>query len=671
MELGGLLQMSDLDGGVEFYEQLMYPTKALSNRLEGVWWLPAAGTNARLVVTNTTGVSTTAQISFSLNHGAVQTSSVSLGPWQLAVLDLPADAAASGPEGDRFGGVSIEYTGPPGAVIAKGLVLNGRLRYSSMISLTDPSQEVSSGYQGAGVRVGTIGQEQLRPIIIARNVGSVSTQLVGRLTGTSDDGKLKVMTFPGATIPAGGTVKIDASDAWTAAASLRSGSVGVEFEYSTTPGTVIISVSSVSTHSDHVFTVPLTDPPASPSGTGSYFVRLEPTRSSIVFLKNVTDQPQRFTFYVRYDGGVWNAGVQSIDPHQSRTIDIGSLRDQSIHDSKGRVIPAGVTGGQVHWSIGGGRDPKGMIGRMEQVDFAHDVSSTYACPIIEGDYFDSSWSEPDSVYLTVLDGYTYGYITVWEQDKDIYGDSYDPIDIAGSLDWTTGSDPSPIEVGGGYIGAVAQGDDWAYGNGYSVGIESDENPYPVPISAGAFASVSWCQDSGKSSLVQQYHDHSITFYVPGCSDIRDSLTNSYYLITWDGLTNFEKNDAKPLGVINEAMAGGVDSTLLDYDVYGPYGYAGPTSGYRSPNGNATLSGASPTSRHMSGEAVDLGVSGYLDGSHYGTGRSDTTSVAYQTWLSLQGYAATHGGTHIESWETMYDAVGGANGDNHMHAEWRR
>ena len=52
LELGGMLTMTDLETGVEWYDQLMYEAAARSNRLEGVWWLPNEATEARLVVTN-------------------------------------------------------------------------------------------------------------------------------------------------------------------------------------------------------------------------------------------------------------------------------------------------------------------------------------------------------------------------------------------------------------------------------------------------------------------------------------------------------------------------------------------------------------------------------------------------------------------------------------------
>jgi hypothetical protein len=78
---------------------------------------------------------------------------------------------------------------------------------------------------------------------------------------------------------------------------------------------------------------------------------------------------------------------------------------------------------------------------------------------------------------------------------------------------------------------------------------------------------------------------------------------------------------------------------------------------------------------MSGEAVDLIVPGYLDGTHYGGGPNDTTSEAFLTWNALRIKAVESGGIKIEPWVYMYEVLHTrrhgfrVDGQNHLHANW--
>jgi hypothetical protein len=90
--------------------------------------------------------------------------------------------------------------------------------------------------------------------------------------------------------------------------------VGLELEHDSAPGTVVFSAATVSRDLDHVFHVPLTDPETLPSGTGGYFWRLEGSRTTLVLLKNMTEEPQRYTLTVRHAEGAWAPGLQTLAP---------------------------------------------------------------------------------------------------------------------------------------------------------------------------------------------------------------------------------------------------------------------------------------------------------------------------------------------------------------------
>jgi hypothetical protein len=180
-------------------------------------------------------------------------------------------------------------------------------------------------------------------------------------------------------------------------------------------------------------------------------------------------------------------------------------------------------------------------------------------------------------------------------------------------------------------------------------------------------------DQVRSGLIHEYLDRGITFYWPLCAEIRSSLTESYPYVTWNSLAWHDLNTVKPLGVIYETLAAKVSDTIGAYQAQTSRTVT-ISSGYRTPKGNGSAPGSKKnTSRHMSGEAVDLQVPGYLSGSHPGLGETDTSSPAYLTWLVLKDTALANGATNHEDWVYMYrawfQATGLTNGQNHMHANW--
>lgn len=181
LELGGLLTMTNPENGTEWHEQLMYPSGERSNRLDGVWWLPNEATDARLIVTNTTGGEVDVTVGI---HGTTpaQVQTLRLGPWQLQVLNFgKPEEPGGGPRAGRLGGITIEHTGAPGAVQARGLVANSQAGYSAVVPFFDPAGAKTSIYHAGGVRVLPIGGRAMEPVIVARNVGARPTTVSGRL----------------------------------------------------------------------------------------------------------------------------------------------------------------------------------------------------------------------------------------------------------------------------------------------------------------------------------------------------------------------------------------------------------------------------------------------------------------------------------------------------------
>jgi hypothetical protein len=185
-------------------------------------------------------------------------------------------------------------------------------------------------------------------------------------------------------------------------------------------------------------------------------------------------------------------------------------------------------------------------------------------------------------------------------------------------------------------------------------------------------------DAARSRLILSYEQLGVTFYRPVCADIRTSLSSSYLHVTWNSLIWHDWNTEKPLGIIFETMAAKVSDTIGAYQAL-TMRTVTISSGYRTPTGNGSkpeFAGKSKnTSRHLSGESVDLQVLGFLDSAHHGGGPEDDSSEPFVNWRLLKDAAVENQCSRWESWQFLYNALflatGATTGQNHMHASWYR
>ncbi len=402
MELGGVVQIVDASQSLSFDEELTNPAKRFaSSRLEGVWWLPSRRAEMAVVVTNTGGTFLTASLNLTGNEPTRNhTTAFSLSPHETRVLDV---VELTGKQGDvipKFGGVSINHEGSPGALIARGLIHEETTGFSSVIDFSDPEQAKSTRIDGAGLRIGRIGNEELSQIVVARNIDSVSATLNGRIPYTTRNGATGVIILPQGEFTSGETKVIDASEAIRRSGIKKIATAGLEFEYTGAPGSIIMSAYSVSRGRNHTFRVLLMDAASPPSSAGTYPWSITDDSSTIVYIKNVTSEPQDFIMVIRYgtvtDG--YSPSIQTIAPGQTKAIDLHKLRDDQVPDGYGRTLPLDATGGQVHWS-NRGRTRLPMIGRAEQVSLLGGVSMTAACgePCC-GDVFAGGFMSPAGAF---------------------------------------------------------------------------------------------------------------------------------------------------------------------------------------------------------------------------------------------------------------------------------
>lgn len=397
--LGTQIYLTDEIHSLSFEEKLTEMGKPGSSRLEGVWWLPSPRGAVKLVLSNTTdtvlSVSTTIR---GQSPGKEAGTTVDLAGHETKVLDVERDLLARVRGAmSSFGAISVEHNGAPGALLARGMALDAALGYSLPIQFTDPMTAKSTNLQGAGLRIGKAGKESLAPMVVVHNAGQTTTLLRGRVPYTTTDGTNGEIILPQIELSPRETELINKAPYVRAQGVANDGSVaGLEFEYTGELGSVITSAFSVSRGGNQVFRVPLWDIAAQRSATGGYPWSIEGDSSTVLYIKNVTDEMQSYRMYLKSTRGDYVFPKTTVAPHQTSVIHIRELRDKQVPDVNGQIIPLGETRGQVQWSLTGGVD-KVLIGRSEQVDLVSGISSNYACQNCCGNSFYDGWITPVQV----------------------------------------------------------------------------------------------------------------------------------------------------------------------------------------------------------------------------------------------------------------------------------
>lgn len=378
--LGSQIYLVSQARSLGFDEKLVEKGGFKSAKLEGLWWLPASGGEIRLAVANTSDSPLTAIVTADgKSPRRSGTENLYLNPHETRVLniqtdvfDYPQDAMS------RAGGISIHHSGAPGDLLARGMAQNTS-GYSLSIQFGDPAAGKSAKLQGAGFRLGNAGPESLTPIVIARNVGNSTATVTGRFRYSSSNGSESTITLPQVVLSPGEIDDVDVARAVREHGKQNLKVTGsLEFEYSGAAGSVTMTALSIGNGGTQVFRVPMWDIYAQKSSTGGYPWLIEGSSSTIVYIKNAEAHAQQYYFQLKHSDGLYSLGINRIEAGQTIKYDIAELRDQQVPDVRGRLIPLDANSGQIHWTKTGTESGM-LIGRSEQVDMDHGLSSSYAC----------------------------------------------------------------------------------------------------------------------------------------------------------------------------------------------------------------------------------------------------------------------------------------------------
>jgi hypothetical protein len=405
--LGAQIYLLDAEHSLSFDEKLAEIGNFGSTRLEGIWWMPSDRSEVKLVLSNTSDdpLSVTARLA-GVKHCQSDPQTVNFLPRETHILDVRQnfsggdDCAKS-----EIEAISLEHAGSKSALLARAMVQDAQKGYSFPVQFSNPQGGKSQQYHGAGLRVGRVAGEPLTPIVVARNVGETTTILSGRMPYSTSTGAMGVVSLPDIELHAGEMKLLDLQRAIRKGATEPNiATAGLEFEYTTAPGSVLISAQSVSNSGNQVFRVPMWDPLAQRSPTGGYPWYIEGDSSTTVYIKNITDHPQHYIAHVLFSGGMYTAGVQTVQGHQTTAFNLRELRDNKVPDEDGRTIPVDVSRGQILWSMDQNVAPEvtsefenlALIGRSEQVDTTKAISSNYACQNCCINDFRGAYIEPSS-----------------------------------------------------------------------------------------------------------------------------------------------------------------------------------------------------------------------------------------------------------------------------------
>jgi hypothetical protein len=391
LEVGGGLRIVNAEKSLIFDEQMLEPgMKFPSSRLEAVYAIPFGDSRVGAIITNTTAqpiiINGDAIFAGADGHHPVQSQ---LGPYQTQVINLPHGLIKKA----SAGAVSLNHNGAKGALLAMIHLQDAGRGYSEAVNFTDPGDKTTERH-GAGLRLGSVNNDPLRPVIVVRNIGDSATTVTATVPYSKQNGETGTISFPRVSLAAGEIKLLNTSNPQLR----RNGFVaaGLEIKYTGAPGSVIASASSVSQSGNHVFALPMKDPQVGLSSAGGYPWFSDEKGSTVVFIKNTTETQQQFHLDIIFPGGQWGSNLKTLAPGQTFKLDVREVRDSQAKGSEGNAIPLEATRGHVSWSAFGTSE-KVLIGRAQTVDLAGGMASTYECACACPSSFASARLAPSSM----------------------------------------------------------------------------------------------------------------------------------------------------------------------------------------------------------------------------------------------------------------------------------
>lgn len=366
LELGAQIHHLDKRTGSAFAEQLTRPREYVSASLRGSWTLADETHDLVWIVTNTSPLPRTARVEVAGPGTAVRSQEVALAGRQTRIIGLGRKI--------RAGRIDVAHDGAAGDVLVRGFVRGERS--VGLMGLHDPARASHAEWFGNGLWLGRDAQLTLG---LANHDGNASEVVVSAVV-TAGGEPLEVV-LPAVTLAAGELRDVGGLLLAEIAHAVDLGAVssaGLSIAYSTAPGTVTVHASSWDAGRGLRFDLPVLAPGEMFSSAGIYPFRLRAGETTLFHVHNLTREPRTHAWHVVQAGEVvYASGYQLLQPGETMSVDLRTLRDQRLPDAKGRSLGDRLEHGQIHWSFVG--NGIALDARVERIDELAKRVSSYAC----------------------------------------------------------------------------------------------------------------------------------------------------------------------------------------------------------------------------------------------------------------------------------------------------
>jgi hypothetical protein len=380
MALGPQLTVTNPSKGWSFDTEPMMGQK--SSRLEGLWWSLDQEMGARVALSNTLDQPLNVHVNIDSEGKQTPYPLARLNAHQTVVLNVQDVLKEVGGRAETIGqgGLSVDYDGPVGALIAHGFVLSNKRRFASNLHLVDPAGQPTSLLDGTGLPLGRPAAASapgafFTPTLFLRNTTS-QPQTATVAAQYTVDGQLKTETLPIVNLK---PHQVRAVSFSALANSLRGTAVadaGVRVESSGAPGAVIGQLISLGEQGTCV-DVPLLSVELKGSRSGAHPFNLDENSRSVLHLKNLGSKVTRAIVKILYEGGGdYTMELVKILPGQSLAIDLQALKEANKPDIHGHLFPSDLTSGQVTWSQHG---EQVILGRLVRSGPSGGGAANFSC----------------------------------------------------------------------------------------------------------------------------------------------------------------------------------------------------------------------------------------------------------------------------------------------------
>ncbi len=358
--------------------------------LNGLWWGIAAGRDAKIMVTNTAGEASTADVFLDFLGERHESAPVVFAPHETKVLSIAQllGELKLSPVQAPEGGITIIPRGLHPSLLAQGKILDAATGFSTTLRFPAPELQHASALHASGVPIGKPSKDSpfaklgtFTPHVIVRNLVSAAQTVTLTLEYPSKEkeGETEQTILAPLSVPGYG-VEDFSLDSLLGQLPLPLPYCSIRLEYSGAPGTVVAEISSVDQSKDLVVDAKLQNEGNGWAGSGANPWHVDEETESIVFLTDMGDRPARIGFKVSAGGVVHYLTDLTLNPHETRAIDLRKLRDAQQADFKGNKVPADARDGSVLWIR---LDNVPVMGRVAVIKRQGGVASNYDCCICQ------------------------------------------------------------------------------------------------------------------------------------------------------------------------------------------------------------------------------------------------------------------------------------------------